>query len=50
MIMGAKALLNENPSPTEDEIKAALSGHFCRCISFYQVIKAVLAVSAKAEV
>jgi carbon-monoxide dehydrogenase small subunit len=47
MIMGAKALLNENPSPTEEEVKEALSGHFCRCISFYQVVKAVLAVSGK---
>jgi carbon-monoxide dehydrogenase small subunit len=47
MIMGARALLNENPSPTEEQVKEALSGHFCRCISFYQVIKAVLAASAK---
>jgi len=47
MIMGAKALLNENPSPTEEEVKEALSGHFCRCISFYHVIRAVLAASGK---
>jgi carbon-monoxide dehydrogenase small subunit len=44
MIMTAKALLNENPYPTEDEIKEALSGNFCRCISHYQVIKAVKSV------
>jgi aerobic carbon-monoxide dehydrogenase small subunit len=44
IIMTAKALLNENPYPTEDEIKEALSGNFCRCISQYQVIKAVKSV------
>lgn len=47
IIMSAKALLNENPSPTEDEVKDSLSGNFCRCISHYQVVKAVLAASEK---
>jgi aerobic-type carbon monoxide dehydrogenase small subunit (CoxS/CutS family) len=47
MIMSAKALLNENPHPTEEEVKEALSGNFCRCISHYQVVKAVMAVSEK---
>jgi aerobic carbon-monoxide dehydrogenase small subunit len=47
MIMSAKALLNENPSPTEEEVKEGLSGNFCRCISHYHVVKAVLAASEK---
>jgi carbon-monoxide dehydrogenase small subunit len=47
MIMSAKALLNENPSPMEEEVKEGLSGNFCRCISHYQVVKAVMAASAK---
>ena len=47
MIMSAKALLLENPSPTEEEVKEALSGNFCRCISHYQVVKAVLAARRK---
>ncbi len=47
MIMTAQALLNENSSPTEEEVKEALSGNFCRCISHYQVIKAVMAASVK---
>ena len=47
IIMSAKALLNENPSPTEEEVKEGLSGNFCRCISHYQVVKAVMAVSEK---
>jgi aerobic carbon-monoxide dehydrogenase small subunit len=49
MIMTAKALLNDNPSPTEEEVKEALSGNFCRCISHYQVVDAVMAVVRKAE-
>ncbi len=45
MIMSAKALLIQNPRPTEEEVKEALSGNFCRCISHYQVLKAVMAIS-----
>lgn len=45
IIMSARALLNDNPSPTEEEIKEALSGNFCRCISHYHVIQAVLAAA-----
>jgi carbon-monoxide dehydrogenase small subunit len=45
IIMSAKALLNENPSPTEEEVKEGLSGNFCRCISHYHVVKAVMATS-----
>lgn len=49
MIMSAKALLAENPAPTEDEVKEGLSGNFCRCISHYHVVKAVMAASEKAR-
>jgi carbon-monoxide dehydrogenase small subunit len=45
IIMSAKALLNENPFPTEEEVKEGLSGNFCRCITHYQVVKAVMAAS-----
>jgi len=45
IIMSAKALLHENPSPTEEEVKEALSGNFCRCISHYQVVRAVMSAS-----
>jgi aerobic-type carbon monoxide dehydrogenase small subunit (CoxS/CutS family) len=44
IIMTVKALLNNNPKPGEDEIKKALSGNFCRCISHYEVLEAVTAV------
>ena len=44
MIMTSKALLSENPHPTEYEIKEALSGNFCRCVSHYHVLRAVKSV------
>lgn len=47
IIMTAKALLDRNPSPTEDAIKEALAGNYCRCGSHYLVIKAVLETAAK---
>lgn len=43
MIMGTKAFLMENPDPSEEEIKKALSGHLCRCTGYVQVIEAVKA-------
>jgi len=49
IIMSAKALLRENPSPTEEEVKESLSGNFCRCISHYHVVKAVMAASKGAR-
>jgi aerobic carbon-monoxide dehydrogenase small subunit len=45
IIMSAKALLTQIPSPTEEEVKEALSGNFCRCISHYQVINAIMSIS-----
>jgi len=45
ILMSAKALLTENSSPTEQEVKEALSGNYCRCISHYHVLDAVMAVT-----
>jgi aerobic-type carbon monoxide dehydrogenase small subunit (CoxS/CutS family) len=47
IIISAKALLDKNPSPTEQEIKDALAGHLCRCISHYHVLDAVKEVLKK---
>jgi aerobic-type carbon monoxide dehydrogenase small subunit (CoxS/CutS family) len=47
IIMSTKALLNKNPKPTENEVKEALAGHYCRCISHYNVIEAVKSVVEK---
>jgi carbon-monoxide dehydrogenase small subunit len=41
IIMSAKALLDRNPTPSEEEIREALSGNYCRCISHYQVMEAI---------
>ena len=49
MIMTAKALLEEKHSPTEKEVREALSGNYCRCMSHYQVVEAVLAAAKKGE-
>jgi aerobic-type carbon monoxide dehydrogenase small subunit (CoxS/CutS family) len=49
MIMAAKSLLSRNPAADREQIKAALSGHYCRCISHYQVVDAVMAVSTKED-
>jgi carbon-monoxide dehydrogenase small subunit len=42
MIISAKALLDRNPNPTEDEIREAISGNLCRCTGYAQIIEAVL--------
>ena len=42
MMMAAKALLAENPDPTEDEVRWALSGNLCRCTGYQNIVKSVL--------
>jgi carbon-monoxide dehydrogenase small subunit len=42
MMLAAKALLDENPNPTEDDIRWALSGNLCRCTGYQNIVKAVL--------
>ena len=41
LIMGTMAFLLDNPDPSDEEIKKALSGHLCRCTGYVQVIEAV---------
>ena len=43
-IMAAKALLDENPEPTEDEVKEWMSGNLCRCTGYYKILESVMAV------
>ncbi len=47
MLMSAKALLDKNPHPTEEEIKTALEGNLCRCTGYIPIIDAVKNVSDK---
>jgi carbon-monoxide dehydrogenase small subunit len=49
MIIASKALLDENPSPTEEEIKAGLEGNLCRCTGYVKIVEAVLAESSKIQ-
>ncbi len=43
-IMAAKALLDENPNPSEDEVREWMSGNLCRCTGYYKILESVMAV------
>ena len=41
MVMSAKALLDKNPDPTEEEIRHAIDGNLCRCTGYVKIVKAI---------
>lgn len=41
MIMAAKALLDHNPDPTEDEIRTGIAGNLCRCTGYVQIVESI---------
>lgn len=45
MILTAKALLDENPSPSEEEVKLMMSGNLCRCTGYVRIIEAIRSVA-----
>ncbi len=45
MILSAKALLDENPHPTEQEIRMGISGNLCRCTGYTKIIEAIQAAA-----
>ena len=47
MILSAKALLDENPNPTDQEIRKAMEGNLCRCTGYAKIVKAVQAAADK---
>ncbi len=49
MILSAKALLDQNKQPSDDEIKTALAGNFCRCTGYAKILKAVQVASGQAK-
>ena len=49
MILSAKAVLDVNPQPTEEEIKRGLSGNICRCTGYQKIVKAVQIAAGGAE-
>jgi carbon-monoxide dehydrogenase small subunit len=45
MILAAKALLDENPSPTEDQLKHFMHGNICRCTGYKKIIESIIAAA-----
>ena len=45
MVLSAKALLDENPKPTEEEIRNGIAGNLCRCTGYLQIVQAIKAAS-----
>lgn len=49
MIIASESLLSHNPHPTEEEVRAGLSGNLCRCTGYQAIVHAVLEASKKGE-
>jgi len=49
MLMSAKALLDQNPNPTEEEIRTGIAGNLCRCTGYVQIVEAVQAAAKGAK-
>ena len=47
--MAAKALLDTNPQPTEDDIKEWMLGNLCRCTGYYKIIASIQAAAAQLQ-
>ena len=47
MVMAAVSLLQENPTPSEAEVREGLEGNLCRCTGYHNIVKAVLAASGQ---
>ncbi len=47
MIMRAHRLLQENPNPTDDEVRFGISGNLCRCTGYQNIVKAIQHAAAK---
>ncbi|MFQ5809918.1 MAG: (2Fe-2S)-binding protein, partial [Armatimonadota bacterium] len=45
MIVSAKALLDENPNPSDEEIRAAIVGNLCRCTGYTHIVTAIKAAA-----
>ena len=49
MLMSAKALLDENPKPTVNEVRRAISGNLCRCTGYQSIVNSIMAASKMME-
>ncbi|RLB33813.1 MAG: (2Fe-2S)-binding protein [Deltaproteobacteria bacterium] len=49
MILSAKHLLEQNPSPSEAEIRKSISGNLCRCTGYQKIVQAIISVPGRTE-
>jgi carbon-monoxide dehydrogenase small subunit len=49
MMLVGSALIAENPSPTDDEVRWAISGNLCRCTGYMNIVAAIQAAGAAGE-
>jgi aerobic-type carbon monoxide dehydrogenase small subunit (CoxS/CutS family) len=47
MIITSKAFLNENPKPSEEQVRMAISGNLCRCTGYVKIVEAIMAASKR---
>ncbi|MBM2809960.1 MAG: (2Fe-2S)-binding protein [Chloroflexi bacterium] len=47
MLLAALSLLEENPDPTEDEVKVGMDGNLCRCTGYYNIVDSIMAAAGK---
>lgn len=47
ILMTAKAMLDEDPNPTEEEVREALNGNLCRCTGYVKIVEAILSAAEK---
>ncbi len=45
LILSAKALLDENPQPSEEQVREGIVGHLCRCTGYFQIVEAILSAA-----
>jgi carbon-monoxide dehydrogenase small subunit len=46
-VLSAKALLDESPKPSEEEIRSGVAGNLCRCTGYLQIVQAIKAASGQ---
>ena len=49
LILTARAFLDENPKPTEEQVREAISGNLCRCTGYLQIVEAIMATAAEVQ-
>jgi len=49
LIITAKAFLDENPKPTEEQVREAISGNLCRCTGYQQIVEAIMATASEVQ-